>query len=557
MRKVVLLAPLVALAVACRGSEQSKTAGDYGGTVVISVPTDADVLLPPLTLNPTSTQVGSVLFDRLAEVGDSLNTVGDAGFRPQLAQRWTWAPDSLSIAFSLDPRARWHDGQRVTAEDVRFTFRLNTDSAVGSFIAPLLASIDSVSVRDSLTPVFWFKKRTPEQFFDAAFQMRILPAHLLRGVRPAELRTSEFARHPVGSGPFRLARWTQSSTIELVADTTHYRGRPHLDRLIWSVAPDPNATALRLFSGEADFLEYLRPQDVAQLPRHPQLKAVRYGSLQQIYLLFNERDPTNWTRPHPIFGDREVRRAITMAVDRKRLVANVLDSLGVVSPGPFPRAHWTADTTIPQIPYDPDSAKKILDRLGWRVSGPEGYRVKNGVPLRFSIAAPNSSSSRVRMAVLMQEMLKQVGVRADLEQMEFVSLGERLRSKKFDAVLTGLGLDPSPSTIRQNWASSSVSPTSEDNPGSYANPRFDALIDSAVVQMDPAKAKRLYRRAYEVIITDAPAIWLYEPVLYAGVQKRVHPQRLRADGWWAGLAEWYIPANERTARDNIGLRAER
>src|SRR5919199_5037485 len=381
MRRVVLLAPLIALVVACRGGEPAKAAGGCGGTVVTGPPTDADGFLPPLTMNPTSTQVGSVLFDRLAEVGDNLNTVGDAGFRPQLAERWTWAPDSLSIAFSLDSRARWHDGQRVTAEDVRFTFRLNTDSAVGSYVAPLLANIDSVSVRDSLTPVFWFKRRTPEQFFDAAFQMRILPAHLLRGVRPAELRTSEFARHPVGSGPFRLVRWTQSSAIELVADTTHYSGRPHLDRLIWSVAPDPNATAVRLFSGEADFLEYLRPPDVAELPRHPQLKGVRYPSLSHMFLLFNERDPKNWARPHPIFGDREVRRAISMAVDRKRLVANVLDTLGVVSPGPFPRAHWTADTTVAQISYDPDSAKKILDRLGWRVSGPEGYPAKNGVPL--------------------------------------------------------------------------------------------------------------------------------------------------------------------------------
>jgi peptide/nickel transport system substrate-binding protein len=557
MRRDVLLAPLVALAVACRGSEPRKATGDYGGTVVITVPADADVLLPPLTINPTATQVGGLIFDRLAEVGDNLNTVGDAGFRPRLARGWTWAPDSMSIAFSLDPRARWHDGPPVTAEDVRFSFRLNTDPMVGSFIAPLLANIDSVSVRDSLTPVFWFKKRTPEQFFEAAFQTRILPAHLLRGVKPAELRTSEFARHPVGSGPFRLARWTPSTAIELVADTAHYGGRPHLDRVIWSIAPDPSAAVVRLFSGEADVLEYLRPQDVAEIPKHPQLKAARYGGLQQIYLLFNERDPKNWARPHPIFGDREVRRAVTMAVDRRRLVANVLDSLGVVSPGPFPRAHWTADTTIAQLPYDPDSAAKILDRLGWRAGGPDGYRARNGVPLTFSIVAPNSSSSRVRMAVLMQEMLRQVGVRVNIEQAEFVSFGERLRTKKFDAAMTGVQLDPSPSTIRQNWASSAVSPTSEDNPGSYANRRFDALVDSAVAQMDPAKAKRQYRRAYETIMADAPAIWLYEPVLYAGMHKRIHPVRMRADAWWAGIPEWYIPADERTARDNIGLAVRR
>src|SRR5688500_7680307 len=119
------------------------------------------------------------IFDRLAEIGDSLNVVGDAGFKPRLARRWTWARDSLSIAFTIDSTARWHDGRPVRAEDVRFTFELYTDPTTGAHLAPSLGNIDSVSVTDSLTAVFWFKRRATQQFFDATYHMKVLPRHLL------------------------------------------------------------------------------------------------------------------------------------------------------------------------------------------------------------------------------------------------------------------------------------------------------------------------------------------------------------------------------------------
>ncbi len=149
--------------------------------------------MPPVTINAVSAQVEAQLFEKLAEVGMGLNTVGDAGFVPVLATGWTWAPDSLSIAFHIDPKARWHDGAPVTANDVRFTWQLYADSATGSLVRPLILSIDSVTVRDSLTAVVWFSRRTPEQFLDAAWQMRDPPAARAR-LRPPR-RDQERAVH--------------------------------------------------------------------------------------------------------------------------------------------------------------------------------------------------------------------------------------------------------------------------------------------------------------------------------------------------------------------------
>lgn len=117
-----------------------------GGTLVVSTPAEPDNLLPPITTSFSGRQVEDLIFQRLADIGTALGTVGDAGFTPNLATRWEWAPDSLSIAFHLDPAARWHDGVPVRASDVRFTFALYTDPAAASPTAMLLSNIDSISV---------------------------------------------------------------------------------------------------------------------------------------------------------------------------------------------------------------------------------------------------------------------------------------------------------------------------------------------------------------------------------------------------------------------------
>ena len=167
--------------------------------MVIAQPGEPGTLIPALQGQIIERQITDLLYDRLAEIGDDLNTVGDKGFRPQLAQRWEWAPDSLSIVFHLDPRARWHDGVPVRASDVRYSVALIKDPQLGSPAQPLVTNIDSVAVRDSLTAVAYFKRHTPEQFYDLVYQVSIVPEHLLHNTPPAQLKTAEVGRRGIGS----------------------------------------------------------------------------------------------------------------------------------------------------------------------------------------------------------------------------------------------------------------------------------------------------------------------------------------------------------------------
>ena len=196
---------------------------------------------------------------------------------------------------------------------------------MGSPHARVFDGIDSVTVRDSMTVVFWFAQRYPQQFFDATYHMRILPEHILRDVPRRELASGEFARHPIGSGPFT-------------------------------------------------------------------------------------------------------------------------------------RALATADPTIPQIPHDPAQARKILDSLGWRDRNGDGVRERNGRPLRFTIATPSTSQNRYRMAILVQDMLDDLGVRVDVQQMDINPFMSHAMSRTFDVLFSATHYDPSPASIRQSsqrhtWAS--------------------------------------------------------------------------------------------------------
>lgn len=507
-----------------------------GGTIVLSSAGDADVLFPPLTLTLQGKQVVDQVFDNLADIGPSLNTVGDAGFTPRLADRWQWAADSQSVAFHINPRARWHDGVPVSAEDVRYTFQLVKDTSLASPLASNLDNVDSVSASDSLTAVVWFHQRAPDAFFKAASPVVILPAHLLRQTAPPALHESAFARAPVGSGRFRFAAWDRGARIVLVADSANYRGRPVADRAIWLVAADYQAAAVRFLGGTADFLDVVKPELIPQVKAKGADIIASPGSLDYGYTAFNLRNAGN-TGPHPIFGDRETRRALVMSVDRSAIVRNVFDTLGLVAHGPATRIMPTSDTTI-GIPYDSEQAGRTLDSLGWK-RGANGLRARGATPLAFALIVPSSSAIRMKIAVLLQEQWRKAGVNVRVEPLEVNTFGGRMEARKFEALLNAWHIDPTPSSVREEWASSEIKPGGY-NATSYRNPAFDAVIDSAIREMNPSRSVELYRRSYRILVDDAPAMWIYELRNVQGVSKRIRPVGIRPDAWWADLADWSV-----------------
>ena len=544
---------LVALLGACSGEESPRTNAATGGTIVISVGGDPETLLPPLASTTTAQIVGDLVYDRLAEIGDSLNTVGDAGFQPRLAEAWTWSSDSLSISFRMNPAARWHDGVPVRASDVRFTYSLYADPKNGSPYAVSLAGIDSVTAPDTLTAVIWFHQRSPIQFYNAVNTMSILPEHVLGTLEGPALRSSSLSRAPVGSGRFRFVKWNAGQSIELTADTSNYRSRPKLDRVIITIAPDISTALARIAGGEADVLEQIPAASIASIAKDTSLSLSLTNGLDYNFVQFNLKDRKAPSRPHPIFGDREVRRALTLALDRRSIVRNAYDSLANVAIGPTVRAYPTTDSSLRQIPFSPTAAKKTLDSLGWKDSDGDGVRERNGRKLEFSLAVPTSSKARRSMAVLVQEQLSQVGAKVNIEALDIPAFVDRQSRRDFDAVIGGWHVEPSPGGIRQTWGSAGAQSPGGSNYGSYRNAVFDAHVDSALASGTLAGRRAHFSKAYQIIIDDAPAMWLAEPKRIMAMHKRIRAVGLRPDAWWANMAEWSIPADQRIARDRIAV----
>jgi peptide/nickel transport system substrate-binding protein len=551
MRSSVSLIAIAALLTACSGDKSASSSSASGGTVILALSGDAISIYPPSIIDLTGRLVQDQVFDRLAEIGQDLNTIGDKGFSPRLAQRWTWARDSMSIAFSIDPRARWHDGKPVTASDVRFSLNAFKDPKFESPVAALVTNIDSVHVQDSLTAVFWFKKHTPEQFYDAAYQVIVMPEHVYGGIPADQMRTSPVARNPIGSGRFRFVRWEPSVQMELIADTSNYRGRSKLDRIVITPTPEASAGATKLMAGTADLMDNFPLPRAGELDTSSVARKMVWANFGGVFLALNPNARKSKSAPHPIFSDRQTRRALSMAVDRVSMLKNVFGADGRLSHGPFSASSPYADTTLHPLAYDTTAAKAAFDSAGWRV-GPNGIRAKSGRPLRFSITVP-PSPTRTQYAQLLQAELKKVGVQVDIDAVDPKTLAERQNSQDYDALMASFVADPSASSLRQNWGTEGIGPDGQ-NFLKYSNKKFDALLDTATQSFDPATRRRYTSRAFQTILDDAPAIFLYDLFVLQGLNRRIVTAPMRTDEWWANLADWTIAPGKQIDRDKIGLK---
>ena len=218
-------------------------------------------------------------------------------------------------------------------------------------------------------------------------------------------------------------------------------------------------------------------------------------------------------------------------LDRRLLVRSVFDTLGRVGLGPFVRAQWSADTAIAQIGFDREKGGRVLDSLGWR-AGADGARARDGHRLEFTLLVP-PSPSRQRMAVLIQEQLRLAGVAVQIEKLDGNAMSDRAGKRAFDALMGGWTATPSPSGINQTWTTAAAQGGGL-NWGRYENSRFDAQVDSAMIARSKAAAMTHYRAAYQIMVDDAPVIWLYEAPALGGDQcappHRRHARRCVVDG---------------------------
>ena len=516
------------------------SAQGQSSSIVIVTGQQATTPVPTLIEGSQNTlanqDVADQMFLRLAELGPGLVTAGDHGFVPLLARGWT-RRDSVTLVFELDPRARWHDGTPVTSRDVVFTMRRARDAAIAPRLANATRRIAAVEVEGARGVIFRFGEVYAEQLYDATFHTAILPAHLLEALPATPEAWAPFVARPIGSGPYRWVRRQEGEFVELAANDAFFLGAPAIKRVIVRVAVSPDARINLLLSGEADATENIPPPltNIERVEAAGHLKVVAVPSSNLGYLLFNHRDPTRLERPHPILSDREVRRALILALDRRLMVRAVLGRYGEVPFGPASSQLWIRHGAPAAERQDQSAARQLLAGRGWVDRDQDGVREnRQRAPLVLRLQVTSSSQQRLQMAIMVQEQLRQVGVRLEVVRLEPAVWLERRAAGKFDIDFSAAIQDPSPSGLAYSWTCEGPG-----NAGRYCDRGADSLLARAMAS--PTADRRLWHEFLRRVEEAAPAAFLYSQTYVFGVNRRFQEVVMRPVSAWGSLWRWPAP----------------
>lgn len=539
MRRLAVLA----LALLCPATAWSQKA--IPGTVVIVVGAEATAPIPTLSSAKANVDVADLMFLRLARLGPDYVTAGDRGFVPELARRWT-RRDSLTLAFELHPRARWHDGRPVTARDVVFAFdRIRRDSADASK-ALLLRWVGPVTAEGERTVVVRFSRVYAEQFYDAVWHVQPLPAHLLDTIPKDRLASSAFVQNPVGNGPYRFGKREPGRQVELVAVPDFFLGRPGVGRVVFLLARDAETQLNLLLDGTADAIEGVVPVNVPRVQARKTFRVMPIPTTGIGYLLFNQRAYGDRSQPHPILGDPALRRALSQGLDRSAMTRATFGDWASVPEGPVPLLHWIREPGTQLVRYDPAAARAQLEQRGWRDTDGDGVLDRDGQPLTLRLNFPGTSSPRVMLAQQVQEQWRRIGVRLELVRLDGPVWYERRVKGEFDIDFSAATMDPSPSGMVQSW---SCAGRGGSNVAQYCNPAADSLIEAAIAGTGDVRGA--WRQAIRRIVDDAPAVFLYAPSNALVVHQRFDRVIIRPDSYWSAIWQWRVRPGQELPRDRV------
>jgi peptide/nickel transport system substrate-binding protein len=492
-------------------------------TVVVAAAGEPVTLIPPLIADAVGRDVSDLMFERLADLKPGASPIDPSGYVPRLSDHWERI-DSLTWRFHLRPDARWHDGRPVTAEDVVFSFGAYTDSTIDALARSYLAGKVTARAEDSATVRLHFVEASPEQLYDATYYVRVLPKHVWGEIAAEQWRADTALAHLVGSGPYRIRRWSRGQFLELEADT-NAATVPDIRHLVWRFTPDPDAALDLLLAHEVDLMETVGgPDRAARVAKDSSIRLVPYPTAAYGFLAFRVADAEG--HPHPILGNREMRRALAAAVDRPTLARAFFGPETRVPPGPMSQLLWIWDDAIQVVPYDSLEARRAIAKA--QAKRPLG---------RLDILVPSTSPARRKLALAIQEAWRGVGVNATVTAVDFPVFQERLARGKFDTYIGAYLDEPSPRGLAEQWSRAGWGVL---NFGHYANPRFDSLLAVAARETAVGAARRRWREAMDTLNADAPAIFLYAPTNVAAVHRRLRNVKIDPFSWASGLPGWQV-----------------
>ena len=446
------------------------------------------------------------VFSGLVSFNTSLNLV------PELAESWDISDDGKVYTFHLRGNARFHDGRPVVAQDVVYSWERAAKPATQSdTVLTYLGDIVGVSemfsgAADHISGLKVVDDHTLQVTIDESkpyflFKLTMSVAFVLdqKNVESGP----EWYRTPNGTGPYKLSRWDSFQVMVYDANPDFYLGVPVIRQIVIQLF---SGVGIRLFeSGEID-MTGIYSSDVARVldpadPLHPDLFSG--VSLCTEYVVFDVSQPP--------FDDVKVRQAFTMAFDRRKFIDVVNNGVGIPAKGLYPPALPGYDLNLKGLPYDPQQAQQLLTE--------SKYGGANGLPPIVFTDAGFGNSSGASVAAMAQMWQQNLGVTITIENLEPDKYFDLLYSGNHGQLFSGVWCADYPDP--ENFADVLFHSGSQQNTGKYSNPVLDATLDQARLERNVTKRIQLYQQAEQMIIQEAPAIFIMHDVSYELVRSNV------------------------------------
>jgi len=544
--------------------------GNRGGRLVVSLRAEPKTLNPLTAVDaPSREAIGAMHADLV-----HINRVTQLT-EPALAKSWKISPDGLEYTLILRKGLRFSDGQPFDADDVLFTFRVYLDENVHATQRDLLIiGGKPITVRkvDAWTIVFRMAKTygVRERLFDSVV---ILPRHLLEkpyeeGKLPQIWSNSTPANQWAGLGPFRLKEYVPGQRLVLERNPYYWKADskanrlPYLDELVFLFVPNADAQVLRFQSGETDVISRLGAQNFAVLGRqeHRYTMADAGPGLEYNFLFFNlndvdEKKSPEIARKQKWFRQVKFRQAVSAAVDREAIVRLVYQGRGAALWGPVTPGNprWVS-TSVGHPARSFERARSLLKEAGFSwSSGQQGDPTlvdEDGKTVEFSALTSSTSADRTKMATLIQDDLKQLGMRVQVVPLELRSLIDRITlTKEYEAcILAIVSPDADPNVDLNTWLSSGGNHLwnpSQAHPSTAWEAEIDRLMEQQLVAPRYEQRKKLYDRVQEILAENQPMIFLASPDILVGAKNSIgnfHPAVLEPYVLW-NVEQLYFKSN--------------
>lgn len=543
-----------------------------GDWVVKQEMADAEKLNPTVTNDASAQGIYIYIYDALLDIdretyelfpviADSLPVVSD---------------DHLTYTFTLRKDVKFSDGTPLTGEDLIFTVKtiMNpfTDAqALRNYFADLksveLVDGDKYKVKFTMSKPYFRAIYslggiyiTPKHILDkdnvnekftwdmiSAAQRDLDPKKYPELAKYAEFLNSEevsrTSKYVVGSGPYKLDDWKTGQSITLKRNENYWNKAAipnYPDKLVFKTIQDQNAAVVAAKNKEVDYMFVIQPSDFVENVKDPgQFQLKKALVLEPTYVFIA------WNNKHPIFSDKNVRTALGYAIDRQSIIDKVVYGMGTLVNSPVFMKSKYYNNNLPQMQFNQEKAKKMLADAGWKDTDGDGVldKVINGKKTDFKFTFINNNNpKRKRVMLIVIEMLKQIGVQADLQEYEWSVFLTKTKKHEFDACYSAWQLGVTPEDPYQIWHSSQ-SEGEGSNFISYINPESDKLIEQNRVEFDEAKRIEILKKWQEIVYNDQPVTFLWsEPSRY------LYSDRFRNARWYTYpdsplLNEWWAPVS--------------